>query len=69
MTVSEGFASTVRLEHGDRFSSVILTNDEADMWCEVCRWEGSNRVEATEYVFNCICAALLAEQRALENVG
>lgn len=55
-------SSTVEIQHGDRFSSVILKNMEADIWCELCRFKGANREERAEQIFTSVRNALHFER-------
>ncbi len=68
MIIDKKISSTIQIQHGERFSSVILRNTEADIWCEVNRFEGHNRLEMAndvkESIFNALC---FERHKALED--
>lgn len=64
--LAEDLSSTIQIQHGERFSTVILSNSEADIWCEINRLEGNNRQEMANEVYESVLHALYFErQKAL----
>lgn len=61
--------STIDIQHGERFSGVILKNEEADIWCEVNRFEGNNRKEMADQVAIAIRYSIYAERKDCLTAG
>lgn len=57
--IRKDITNMVRVEHGDKYSCVILENPEAGIWCEISRFDGHNRHEMSDQVYNSICRTLI----------